>query len=83
MYSPDGLERTLQGVGIVRANVPWAACCDAARAFHAYRLRGGERTAALPEFFIGAHAAVGGLPLLSRDPRRVRDYFPAVRLIAP
>lgn len=79
----ERLERTLQGVGIVRANVPWAACWDAARAFREYRRRGGERTAPLPDFFIGAHAGIAGLPLLTRDPRRVREYFPAVRLIAP
>jgi predicted nucleic acid-binding protein len=79
----ERLERTLQGVGLVRANVPWAACWDAAQAFRTYRRRGGRRMAPLPDFFIGAHAAVAGLPLLSRDPRRVREYFPTVRLIAP
>jgi predicted nucleic acid-binding protein len=79
----DRLERTLQGVGLVRLGIPWAACWDAAQAFVAYRRRGGSRTAPLPDFFIGAHAAVAGLPLLTRDPRRVREYFPAVEVIAP
>ena len=79
----ERLERTLQGVGLVRANVPWAACWDAAQAFREYRRRGGKRTAPLPDFFIGAHAAAASLPLLTRDPRRIREYFPAVRLIAP
>jgi len=79
----ERLERTLSGVGIVRANVPWAACWDAARAFVAYRRGGGRRAAPLPDLFIGAHAAAAGLPLLTRDPDRVRTYFPAVELIAP
>jgi predicted nucleic acid-binding protein len=77
------LERTLQGVGLVRLNLPWAACWHAAHAFVEYRRRGGTRSAPLPDFFIGAHAAGAGLPLLTRDPRRVRKYFPGVRLIAP
>lgn len=81
--SRERLERTFQGVGVVRLNVPWAACWDAARAFVEYRRRGGARAAPLPDFFIGAHAATAGLPLLTRDPRRVREYFPAARVIAP
>lgn len=81
--SRERLERTLQGVGIVRVNLPWAACWDAARAFVEYRRRGGTRTAPLPDFLIGAHAATADIPLLTRDPRRVREYFPAAQLIAP
>lgn len=81
--SRDRLERTLQGVGLVRLGVPWAACWDAARAFVEYRRRGGTRTAPLPDFFIGAHAAAASLTLLTRDPRRVREYFPTAALIAP
>jgi predicted nucleic acid-binding protein len=81
--SRERLERTLQGVGLVRLGVPWAACWDAARAFVEYRRRGGARTAPLPDFFIGAHATAAGLKLLTRDPRRVREYFPDAALIAP
>jgi predicted nucleic acid-binding protein len=81
--SRERLERTFQGVGVVRLNVPWAACWDAARAFVEYRRRGGARAAPLPDFLIGAHAATAGLPLLTRDPRRVRQYFPAAQVIAP
>src|SRR5256885_59806 len=55
----------------------------AARAFTAYRKRGGKRSAPLPDFFIGAHALVEGLTLLTRDARRYRTYFPRARLIAP
>ena len=55
----------------------------AARAHLDYRRRGGTRTGVLPDFFIGAHAAVAGLPLITRAPRRYRAYFPTVELIAP
>lgn len=79
----ERLERALQGVGLVRLALPWAACWHAARAFLEYRRRGGARTAPLPDFFIGAHAAAAELVLLTRDPTRVRHYFPAVELIAP
>jgi predicted nucleic acid-binding protein len=79
----ERLDRTLQGVGIVRLNVPWTACWEAARASVDYRRRGGKRSAPLPDFFIGAHAVTAGLPLLTRDPRRVRAAFPSLDLIAP
>jgi predicted nucleic acid-binding protein len=79
----ERLDRTLQGVGILRLNIPWTACWEAAQAFVAYRRRGGTRTAPLPDFFIGAHAATARLPLLTRDPARVRTAFPDVELIAP
>lgn len=55
----------------------------AALAFTAYRKRGGSRTVPLPDFFIGAHALVEGLTLLTRDARSYRTYFPKLRLIAP
>lgn len=79
----DRLERTVQGVGLLRIGLPWAASWLASRAFLAYRRRGGTRTTPLPDFFIGAHAAAAGLVLLTRDPQRVAAYFPDVALIAP
>lgn len=81
--SKDAFERTLQGVGLIRLNLPWAAAWLASRAFLTYRQQGGTRTAPLPDFFIGAHAEAADLALLTRDPARIRTYFPAVNVIAP
>jgi predicted nucleic acid-binding protein len=81
--SKDAFERALQGVGLVRLNLPWAAAWLASRAYLAYRRHGGTRTAPLPDFFIGAHAEAAKLKLLTRDPGRIRTYFPDVKLIAP
>lgn len=66
-----------------RADLPWEAAFQAGRAFVAYRRAGGAKTAPMPDFYIGAHALVSGLTLLTRDARRYRSYFPEVRLIAP
>jgi predicted nucleic acid-binding protein len=69
--------------GIERMPMPWPASFLAGRAYVEYRRRGGARRSPLPDFFIGAHAAVDGLRLLTRDPDRYRSYFPTVELIAP
>ena len=66
-----------------RAELPWAAGFLAAKAFARYRRGGGIRRAPLPDFYIGAHAAIAGLTLLTRDAKRYRTCFPTVRLIAP
>jgi predicted nucleic acid-binding protein len=79
----EALDATLSSDRFVRANLPWSAAFLAARAHRTYRARGGSRTSALPDFFIGAHAAVLGLRLLTRDPSRYRTYFPTVQLITP
>ncbi|WP_337875674.1 type II toxin-antitoxin system VapC family toxin [Elioraea sp.] len=65
------------------APIPREALFLAGKVFQRYRAGGGSRTGVLPDFFIGAHAAVAQLPLLTRDVRRYRSYFPTVRLIAP
>lgn len=66
-----------------REPLPWGAAFLAARAFAAYRRKGGPRRHPLPDFYIGAHAAMAGYTLLTRDARRYRTYFPRLRLIAP
>ena len=71
------------GDGFAREDLPWEAAFLAGKSFLAYRRRGGERRSPLPDFYIGAHAAVRGYHLLSRDVQRYRTYFPTVELIAP
>jgi predicted nucleic acid-binding protein len=69
--------------GLELIPIPWPAAFLAGRAFASYKQRGGLKLAPLPDFFIGAHAAVAGLRLLTRDASRYRTYFPTVELIAP
>ncbi|MDF9391902.1 type II toxin-antitoxin system VapC family toxin [Methylococcus sp. BF19-07] len=66
-----------------KAQLLWQAAFLTGRAFVAYRRRDGNRTAPLPDFYIGAHAQVAGLRLLTRDAARYRTYFPDLQLIAP
>jgi predicted nucleic acid-binding protein len=63
--------------------IPTSAAFRAAQAFRAYRRAGGARTVALPDFFIGAHASLLRVALLTRDAKRYRSYFPEVTIIAP
>jgi len=77
------LDDILNEAGIGRDRLPWSAAFLAARAHQLYRKRGGDRRSTLPDFFIGAHAAVRRYRLLTRDPRRQRSYFPTVKLICP
>ena len=79
----EALEQALPAVDHRRAPLPWEDGFLAGKAFLAHRRRGGRRTSTLPDFYIGAHAAVAGLHLLSRDARRYATYFPTVELIAP
>jgi len=66
-----------------RLTLPWEAAFLAGKCFVRYRKRGGTRTSPLPDFYIGAHASVSGMKLLTRDAARYRTYFPRLRLIAP
>ena len=66
-----------------REPLPWEAAFLAGKAFLQYRKRGGARSLPLPDFYIGAHAAIGRLALLTRDAARYRSYFPGVEIIAP
>ncbi|MBI2198164.1 MAG: type II toxin-antitoxin system VapC family toxin [Candidatus Rokubacteria bacterium] len=66
-----------------REALPWEAAFLAAKCFLRYRRAGGRKRSPLPDFYVGAHAAVRGLPLLTRDARRYRTYFPRLTLVAP
>jgi hypothetical protein len=79
----EDLDDALPADLLERRPLPWEAAFLAGKCFLEYRKRGGERMAPRPDFYIGAHAAVAGMTLLTRDPRRYRTYFPTVRLIAP
>jgi predicted nucleic acid-binding protein len=79
----EELDAKLPADTFVREPIPFEAAFLAGKAFLRYRRREGERAAPLPDFFIGAHAAVAGHRLLTRDPTRVRTYFPSLVLIAP
>jgi len=77
------LDETLRQLQINLAPTPRPALFLAGKVFLRYRAAGGTRTGVLPDFFIGAHAAVAGFSLLSRDAQRYRTYFPRIDLIAP
>lgn len=79
----EDLEEALPADVYLREPLPWEAAFLAAKAFVGYRRRGGARRSPLPDFYIGAHAAVRGYRLLTRDPARYAAYFPTVELVAP
>ena len=79
----EDLDAMLVEAAIEIATMPRSALFLAGKAFQKYRKGGGTRTGVLPDFFIGAHAAVEGWPLLTRDAGRYRSYFPKIKLIAP
>jgi hypothetical protein len=81
--SADIVDSILRDLGIDLVAMPRAALFLAGKAYLRYRAGGGVRTGVLADFFIGAHAAAERLPLLTRDVRRYRSYFPTVELIAP
>jgi predicted nucleic acid-binding protein len=79
----ENLDGFLRDAGIAIAPIPRAALFLAGKVFVQYRKAGGARTGVLPDFFIGAHAAVDERPLLTRDVGRYRTYFPSLQLITP
>lgn len=81
--SVDIVDTVLRDFGIDLVAMPRAALFLAGKAYLRYRTAGGTRTGVLSDFFIGAHAAAENLPLLTRDVRRYRSYFPTVNLISP
>lgn len=79
----EALDSFVEGVGLEMSEIPRSALFLAAKAFSAYRSAGGLRTGVLSDFFIGAHAAMLDIPVLTRDVRKYRTYFPTVELISP
>lgn len=79
----ESLEDALSSHLLERLELPWEAAFVAGKAYVRYRRQGGAKRSPLPDFYIGAHAAVSGLTLLTRDARRYREYFAGLRLMAP
>lgn len=79
----EAVDAFLADAGVAVRPVPRPGLFLAGKVFRAYRARGGTRTGVLPDFLVGAHAAVAGLPLLTRDAGRYRTYFPTLTLIVP
>lgn len=77
------LERALRGFDLPRLPLPYEAGFLAGQVFMAYRKRDGKKRSSLPDFYIGAHAQIENLRLLTRDATRYRTYFPKVTLVAP
>jgi len=82
---PDiaALDELLDVYEVQRSGLPWACAALAAAAFGRYRRRGGTKLHPLPDFFIGAHAAVANLSVLTRDPVGYSTYFPRLALLGP
>ncbi len=79
----EDLEAAVPPSIYTREPLPYEAGFLAGKAFLKYQRRGGTRTSPLPDFYIGAHAAVAGFRVLTRDPRRYKNYFPKLEVIAP
>ena len=77
------LEAALAGLPLVRQALPWDAAFLAGQAFKIYRQALGAKTSPMPDFYIGAHALVNSLQLLTRDAVRYRSYFPKLPIISP
>jgi predicted nucleic acid-binding protein len=79
----EDLDEALPKSFLDREPIPYGGAFLAAKAYQSYRRRGGQRRSTLPDFFIGAHAAIAGYQLLTRDVSRYRTYFPKLPLITP
>lgn len=79
----EELEKAVSECGLKMAAIPREALFLAGKVYVRYRKSKGKKAAPLPDFFIGAHAAVEGLELVTRDVRRIKTYFPSVKIIAP
>ena len=79
----ESLDRVVATMELAMREIPRPALFLAGKAYLQYRRRGGSKGQVLPDFFIGAHAAVEGWPLLTRDASRFRTYFPSLVVVAP
>lgn len=79
----EALDKAIENLGMAVLELPRPALFLAGKAFVCYRRQGGKKNNVLADFFIGAHTAVLGCPLLTRDTRRYQNYFPSVNLITP
>ena len=79
----DALDALLDVYDTLRSTLPWACASLTATAFALYRRRGGSKHKSMPDFYIGAHAAVANLSVLTRDPAPYKSYFPSLVVVAP
>lgn len=79
----EELDDALPPDEFTRLELPWDAGFLAGKAFVRYRRAQGSRTSPLPDFYIGAHAAIAGMALLTRDAKRYRTYYPNLEIISP
>lgn len=79
----EDLDEALPTEFFRREDLPWEAGFLAGKCFIKYRKSGGARRSPLPDFYIGAHAAIRGIPLITRDTQRYSSYFPKLALISP
>lgn len=79
----EDFERAISAFAVAKLAIPFEAGFLAAKAFQLYRQRSKTQRTTLPDFFIGAHAAVANIPLITRDAKRYRTYFPTLTIISP
>jgi predicted nucleic acid-binding protein len=79
----ESLEAAIAPFRLIRESLPWEAAFMTSQAYQRYRKRGGGKRSPMPDFYIGAHASLGGYRLLTRDPMRYREYFAKLDVIAP
>ena len=81
--STEFVDDVIKRLELTYQEIPRQGLFRAAKAFARYKTRRGAKTSVLPDFFIGGHAEASGIPLLTRDTKRLRTYFPSVELIWP
>ena len=79
----EALDALLDVYETLRSPLPWACAALTAKAFGLYRGRGGTKLRPMPDFYVGAHAAVANLSVLTRDPGPYKSYFPRLVVVAP